>query len=162
MIIFMHTLIVRTRHFLKSDKSAISAELSCETPACTVDARNVEINFYTAQTPKAESVSRMRGVYVWGWGSALSPPFLFYLPQCLDIFLLAVLIGAKRCKVLRHVSASGCKLHQCLRRGREHVTTGLCGRMWSILSQVDVKYITYDALCLSVCVCVCVCVCMCV
>lgn len=30
------------------------------------------------------------------------------------------------------------------------MTGGLCGRMWSTLSQVDVKYITYDALCVCV------------
>lgn len=49
--------------------------------------------------------------------------------------------------------ASGCQLHQSLRRGGEHVTGGLCGRMWSTLSQVGVKCITYDALCVCVCVC---------
>ncbi len=89
----MHTLILGTRHFLKSDKSAINAGLSCETPACAVDARNVEINFYTAQALKVcVCVSMcMRG------GSALSPPFLCYLPQCLGIFLLDVLIGAMHC-----------------------------------------------------------------
>lgn len=102
-IIFMHTLILRTGHFFESDSSAISAELSCETPACTVDAQNVEINFYIAQVLKAQSVSNLKGVVCvsacvcaracvqGGVGATLSPPFLFYLPQCLDIFLLAVL-----------------------------------------------------------------------
>lgn len=72
-------------------------------------------------------------VRAYAWCSTWSPPIQFYLPQCLNIFLWPswlVLSTIKFCVAC----ASGCKLHQILRGGREHVIR-CCSRTWSTLSK---------------------------
>lgn len=70
------------------------------------------------------------------WGSTLSPPIQFYLPQCLNIFFWRSWLELSAIKICV-VCASGCEFHQGLRRGQEHVIRCCSATLYQLMGSAS-------------------------
>lgn len=117
--------------------SKVTNQLSRETWACRGRTHKMwkEFNFGKLGPGCCQQTEGVL-VRVKVWGSTLSPPIQFYLPQCLNIFLWRswlVLSAIKICVVC----ASGCEFHQGLRRGQEHVIRCCSATLYQLMGSAS-------------------------